>query len=445
MAAKEAGNIDRRFGRWPAGVDQVSDVRDLQAREQPGVRAAVNIDFGTDGRPHRRAGYIGLRTGSPAHSLWAPRDAQYGFVVQDGVFYRVTMPPGGPEQFEAVVSLPGRKKLAYAELAGSIYVSNPSARFVVGAEGPARPWGVEVPGGQPQATAASSGALDAGRYQVTFTYISNAGEESGAATPIVLEVPDGGGIQLDGIPQPASQAVVAIRPYLSGPNGLELVATKTIPVGTASLLLGRHSLNTAGKPLDTLHMQRVPFCRLLVPYRGRLYFVPAQGDGARLYYTEPLRYGLYRPHLNYLPLPGRIEDAVAVNGGLYVGTDRATFYFGGEDPKSMQRQQVAPNGMVAGTAIAVRGQIFGDGAANDDVGVWWSTAGELIRGSGGVSLVTLTRGRLGLPRYVAGATLAREFDGLSQIVSSLRGADEPSSVGARDRAVARVFRNGIEI
>lgn len=438
--------LDRRFGRWPAGVDQVSDVRSLQAREVPAVRAGLNVDFTNDGRPRRRSGYTPVRDGSRAHSLWAPVDGRCGYFVQDGVFNRLRFESNGAELIEPLATVGTlRKPMAYAEIAGRIFVSSPKTRFVIGPDGTLASWGVDQPAGNPQCAVIADGDLPEGQYQVAVTFQTADGEESGtgAASAAVIAKGAFGGLQLLNIPQPAATNVARINLYLTQANDAILRRAGSVRVGVTTAVLNVPA--TDGKVLDTQHCTRVPFMRLMAAYRGRLYFVPAHGDGTRLFYTEPMRYGLFRPHQNYLSLPNPITAMVALSGGLYVGTEGETFYFAGEEPKAMTRTRVANVGIVPGTAAVMRGQIFGPDAANDDVAVWWNTAGELVRASGGASIVNLTRGRVALPRYAEGTILAREFDGLSQIVSSLRGPQESSSLKAQDRATAKLYRNGVAI
>lgn len=437
---REARNRPQRLGRWPAGANNVADLRSLESFERRAVRAAENVDFDQNGRPHRRSGYTLLSAGE-AHSLWAPDDSPWGLFVQAGELRRLD----DTGEVTAVAMVHPSRRMRFTESAGQVFGSNGAAQFVLDADG-IRPWGVEAPAGQPTLTATAAGGLRAGRYQVAVTFIDARGEESGTGKAVVVEIADGGGIAVSAIPQPASASVATIRLYASPTDGEMLYQVMDLPAGAAVASIGAAELAQQGRPIWTQFCERVPPSRLLMAYRGRIWFVPDDSDGTRLYCSLPLQPGLYRPDQGYLPMPGPVADMVPMLDGFFVGTDRQTLWVAGDEPATMTRRTLDAHGMVPGTATRIRGAVFGADASQVMSAVWWSTNGELIRGDASGVMSPVTRGRYALPGHSGGAVLHREVDGISQIVSALAGPKASASgFGARDRAVAEVVRNGITI
>lgn len=441
MTARKANDLERRLGKWPGGANNVADLRSLQSFERPAVRSAENVDIDAGGKPRRRGGYSLISAGS-AHSMWAPDEADWGLAVQAGELRRI-YESGAIEPVALVHPL---KRMAFTEAAGWIFGSNGQTRFIIDEAG-IRPWGVEDPASQPSLSSSSeSGGLAAGQYQVAATFLDGRGQESGTGKAATITVPEGGAILAAAIPQPAEPHVQRVRLYCSSCNGDVLYSVADLPVGASTYVIGVADIEGAGRSLSTQFCERVPPSRLLMAYRGRIYFVPEEGDGTRLFYTHPLMYGLYRQDQGYLPLPGRIAGVVPVLEGFYVGTEKQTVYFSGDDPATFTRRTLDAHGMVPGTATRVRGAAFGAETIQTLTAVWWSTNGELIRGDSGGFLTPISRNRLALPAYSGGAVLHRERDGISQLINVLSGPKATDAgFGARDRAVAQIVRNGITL
>lgn len=430
---RKTRNDPQELGAWPSGVDNVNDIRTLQERTSNGfpnaaLRAGVNIDLTPEGKPRMRRGYSSVAPGY-THSLWSPDSARFAFLVKDSVLNRMTV-SGETEVLEPIGTVHATKRMVYAEIADRIFGSNGISRWSY--ENGLRPWGVETPG-LPDAAPVGFGGLDEGAYKVNATYIDRFGEESGCGESATVTLADGQGIALSMIPVPQSADVVWVRLYVSRPNGDVLYASKQLPAGVTDYVLVRADATGTGKPLETQFCERVPPCKLLTAFRGRLYWA----EGPRLFYTLPLRYGLFKRAEAYLPMPHVITDMAATNEALYVGTEREVVRLAGDEPKTMSRRDVDGYGMVPGTATRLR--------RGDSVSVlWWSKNGVLFR-AGDDGVTALTRNRLALPEFEFGTVMHREQEGFSQYVSTLRGAGASNSFSARDRFDAVVVRNGVVI
>jgi hypothetical protein len=427
-----------RLGGWPAGVNNVRDLRDLQRGkpEDRAVRAAVNVDFSSSGKPRRRKGYTLVQSGF-AHSLYAPSDWPLALLVLDGMLTALRN-EGGAEALTALGGLSTTAKAAYCVQNEWIYGSNGHVTFRVSRDGVLGAWGVPMPQGMPVATPITDGSLPAGRYQIALTYLDAAGEESGARAPMLVELPADGGIALSAIPQPAG-GVASIRLYLTPHNGTELYHAATVPVGVTDYTL--YSVKDLGKGLETLHCERVPPARWLASYRGRIYF--AIGD--TLYYTLPLRFGLFQCHKTYLRFPHRINAVAATDDALIVGTEHMTYRLAGDDPVTMTMLPIDSAGVVEGAMLELPGGVLPGERFNVRNVVWWSKKGVLMRALPGGITVPVTQGRLAVARYASGALMYREHDEIAQLVTVLRGPQAPTSFAAQDRADATIVRNGIEL
>lgn len=423
-------SLNRKLGSWPSGVDQVHDVRELQTRTGargepiPALRAAVNTDITRAGKLRRRAGYSEHATGY-AQSLWSPDSAEFGLLVRNAQITRID----ADGTLTALGAANPVRRMAYAEIAARVYLSNGLERWIC-ESGALRAWGIDAPG-LPNVSAASFGGLAAGTYKVNVTALDAAGEESGCGESAAVTLTTGQGVMLDALIAPPGAAWMQI--YVSGANGDVLYASKRLPAGITSYVLTSVDVAQVGKALETQFCERTPASSVLCAFRGRIYLA----IGSRLYYTLPLRYGLIRRHETYLPMPSDITGIAATNEAMYVGTEKGVFVLSGDDPTNMQRRDVDGFGMVRGTATRLR--------RGDDVSVlWWSKEGVLFRASAD-GVQALTRNRLALPEFGSGAVLYRELEGLSQLVSTLKGAGPSNSFSARDRFSAKVMRNGVVI
>lgn len=427
----DRGRSERASGRFPLGMNNVLDARELGLKA---LRNAENVDVDKTGLLRRRDGYT-LLTAGYAHSAFSEEDWPFGLAVVNGQLTKLT-DVGGSIVQASLRAMAETAPVSYAVMNDRIYYSNGLVTGSLDASGVEIGWGIEEPGGQPLVTTSGSGGFTAGKYQVAIVFVSPSGEESGAEETVEIQVPENAGIMLSTIPQPVGVGY-RVRIYCSPPNGDVLYEMATIPAGVLTYFLTN---SPPGRVIETLLYSRVPPCTHVRAFKGRLWFVIDD----TVFYTDALRYGLYRLHLNYYRFPDRINMFEVVEDGFYVGTAKHTHFLKGTDPAKMVSTVVELHGAVAGTGLQVRGADFGDKVPQGPVVVWWTNKGSLVRGEPGGNVVPLTEGRLSLPQYAAGATMFRELRGMKHLVSTLR---DPNGSGfsARDEAVAEVIRNGVTI
>lgn len=322
-----------------------------------GVWDAVNVDLTQDGTVQTRQGYLRVRTG-PHHSLFTHPALTFALLVHDGVLMRLDTSLAET----ALVAVMG--PVCYAALDQTVYWSDGVSTGRVTAT-TATGWGLPVPT-PPLLAAAASGGMDAGQYQVALTCRSAVGEEGGAAAASEVEVAVGGGIVLTA----GSAATYPRRVYLSRPNGDRLFFHSEIPAGLTTWTVGRAPL---GRPLETQFCTPPPAASRLAVFQGRALLAV----GSTLYWTRALSPGLTRPRTHFLSFPAAIAAlAPAGPGGVYVGTDRATWFLAGADPAAWSQTPVAAAGMVAGTALELLpGEVRLAEPASLHRAVWWGTDG----------------------------------------------------------------------
>lgn len=437
MARRVRGEDGRLpvLGPFVRGMNNVAHLRELGVNQ---LRLALNVDVTDSGLLKQRPGYSLVAPGS-AHSLFAADSADHGYCVIDGTLHLITADSRTPMMHV------GHQPMAYVDMAGHVWASNGEGAWRLnGAD--AMPWGTESPGGQPVLSPLASGSMPPGRYLVAVTFSNVDGEESGCEVAEDIELTQTGGIELTRIPPPQEPETTKVNIYLSPPNGDALYRVGTVAAATPTVHLRTPvgSSGATGRALQTLLCDRVPPAVLLGAYKGRIYFIPAHSDRRALYFTEPLRYGVYKVHRNYHLFPDPVESIAVVDDGLFVGTTRHTYWLPGTDPFESARLAIEDAGMVRGTALTLRGSAFGlDELPNRLVAVWWTTRGVLMRGDAGGVVTPLTERQLALPQYEAGAIHHRETDGLSQLISVLRSPSTHNRIAAFDRADAQVIRNGV--
>lgn len=416
------------FNGWPNGKNTVAPETRLP---RGSLREALDVNLDKAGRPSRRPGYTSVYSGTNIHSLWG--NSRLAVFVENGTLKRLF-----PDYSVTILrsGLDTNKTLSYADVNGEVYYSNGEQTGKLDVFGAAKDWGVETPEGQPLLSEAASGALDAGRYQVSVAFVSAAGELSGATLAVVVQVSEGKGIQLTAIPQPDSGEVVSARIFVSEPNGEIMYRQVDVPIGVTSYVLTR---TIKGEPLGTQFMRTAPAGHIVRYYNGQIYIA---SDNI-LWYTEALRYGLCKPSENYIQFPERITVLEPVDDGLYACSD-STYFLSGQNPKQMQMVVASPNKGVEGTGTQVSAEMFDIKDALGNIAFWFGNTGSTLGLNGG-RVSPIMEDKIAVSSYNRGATLFKESEGFRQLITALSNKGEGSAFAASDSATAEVIRNGIVI
>jgi hypothetical protein len=363
---------------------------------------ADNVDLDKTGRLSRRKGYASVLAGS-MHSLWADDQQEICLFAQGNQLNQLST----TYSVVPVATLQGvGNPVSYQRVSDRVYYNNGVDTGIL-ENGAVRSWGMappSIPG-----AVATVGAMPAGTYQYSLTYLRGDGQESGAALAGVVTVPDVSGLAFV-LPASADPGVVTKALYLSTPDGEVLYLAALIPAATTQYTYTGDTLEL-NLPLATQFMGSAPAGQLIAHYRGWMFV--AVGD--TLYASQPYAYELFDLR-EYLQLDGQITllapmvdkemlDGAGRSSGFFIGTDRSCGVLVGNDPKDFQYVPKTAYGAIAGALDYVDGSLFGDDTSGGrDLPMWLSTQGVCI-GMPDMQVKNLTRSKFGFTATGQGAAL----------------------------------------
>lgn len=417
---------------WPLGVNNRvreteqgprQESRSKSAHPSLQLREAVNVDLTKLGHPIRRKGRELLAAGY-THSLWSDPSIPYALAVHEGWLCKLYT-SGTLEQLEEVHPY---ARVSYCTVNGEVYWSNGISKGRVADQG-ALHWGLPRPN-PPQARLAD-GSLTKGAYRVATTYVDEFGEEYGASQESVLDVVSG---MIVTIGADADTRAEAVALYVSQPDGEILYKVGEYWSGQEVTILP--GMIGKGLELETSDLQQVPVGKLVAYSNGRVYIARNKD----VVFSEPLRYGLYRPSQGIYMFSSEIDLLAPVSDGIYVGNREGVYFLGGTDPYEITQRKVLSHAPVPNAHTSVPGEFLQVG--DSDVPVWWGQDGAMVAGLPGGEIIQLSKDRLAVPSFAAGAMLYREQEGMAHVVSSLTRGGDSSAMGATDTVVAEVRRAG---
>ncbi len=355
------------------------------------LRNAVNVDLTATGTLQRRKGSTLAQAGADCHSLWS--DGEQAFYVDGDTLYqypRIALRSG---------LVPGRRVSWCKTPTGDVIWTNGTVLERIRA-GVSAPLGLPVPNPAPTVSASAGGSLKVGVYQVAITATNADGEESGATWPVQVTVPEGGRIEVSGLPG------TLVNIYVSPLNGDTLYLSASTTASSYIIPV----MGAQGAQCPTLNLRPLPAGRFVREYHGRLLVA----DAAGIYYSEPWAYGLYNPLRGYIPLAG-ITVLEPGQTGVYVATAEKTYWLSGLDVDQVERVvELLPYGAVEGSATRIEN-------SND---IAWFSARGLVVGSQDGQAKNMQEENVAVGVAQVGATLYREQGGMRQIIASLSGLFE---------------------
>ncbi|HZX86379.1 MAG TPA: hypothetical protein VFF19_22600, partial [Reyranella sp.] len=215
----------------------------------------------------------------------------------------------------------------------------------------------------------------------------------GSTIPLVLEMPEDGGIRIVGL-GPDTMT------YLTGPNGS--VFTGVLPDGGDIV-----SLAATGPHLRTLLLDDMPVGQVVRHYKGSL--LVARGNV--LHISEPYYYGLTNSTRRYIAFKGPITVVEPCETGVFVCADQTYWLPGGLD--DTQQVTVLRYGALLGSG----GHMVTTDGNSQALQVFWLSQRGLVIGSSDGSAVNVQEKALKFGAARAGATLFREQDGAHHILA----------------------------
>lgn len=335
---------DQGRGRLPLSFARGVDNRSHATRLDDGyVRRADNVDIDPEGVGHSRDGYSLWQALAGAHSLWTHPLLSFALFGDGNALYRVD---AGGTVTTLATGLDGTP-ISYAQIGQHVYWSNGTRTGKLDLSGAPAPLGIETPLPSFGVSAIATGGLYAGRYGVTMTFAAANREEGGAPATVFVDVVEGGGIRITGVPTSSDGSATEARIYVTPANSVELFYAGSAVPGAATFDFG------AGQRLRLLSTQ---FCE---PFPPATHLLGKAGRligalGRRLVWSQAIYYGLWRPSFNGLPMPDDITMIAAPDTErfmLYVGTRHKVYLLAGDSIETVTLTVACAAGVIPGSMV----------------------------------------------------------------------------------------------
>ena len=186
-----------------------------------------------------------------------------------------------------------------------------------------------------------------------------------------------------------------------------------------------------------------PSAQEIASYKGRLYLAA----GRYLWCTELWLYDYIDPSKNFYQFEEDITLLVAMDDGIFVGTEANLWFLNGAPSTGMTRANVLKYGVVRGSATSapaadVHPNARG-GALAESISTIFLTQKGVCAGFNGGEVYDLTRARVEFPLAQSAAVLYREDSGVSSFVAvtdSAGGSTANARIG--DFVDAEIVRRG---
>ena len=286
---------------------------------------ADNVDLSDAGRLRRRDGYRPFSPASSITSSFSTFDFSRLYVIDGGDVRQIHEDGSSSTLFSGL----GGGEAFWAEINGDVLLSG-SKKLVLRADGTAAPWGVPVPMGG--SLADTDGHLDAGEYQVCFTFTDESGREGGASASAALNVALGGILVTD---IPAAPGCVT-NVYVADRGTVFYLAT-TLAQGTQAVTINRPP---TGRELVTQFLDAPPAeGRHVAELGGRIYMAERLpgADASVIWRSEPLGFHLFNLNEGFFMVPGDVTQLASARGGpLVICTRTRTHIYDGESMQTVE-------------------------------------------------------------------------------------------------------------
>lgn len=406
-----------KFGPF-LGLDNLREANELAVFEngKPAgqyLRHAINVDLDNNGRVRRRRGFARAEAMADAHSLWS--DGVRTLFCRDSGLYEIT--DFSPYAENLLTTLIADDAMSFGEFNGNVYFSNgtDSGRLMAGDPSP-EPWSLPVPAAPVVST--SPGSLLAGAYLLAITF-SNADGEEGGASPVqrlLLTVDSDIAVVVPSAPAGATH----VNLYLSARDGEALTWHSTVSPGPGVATIDAPS---AGNTLLQQHLAPQPAGQLVAIRYARLLVA----TGSLLTYSQPRTPGKYLPSKGFVQFADRITNIVPATGGVYLTTERWTYWLEGPDISTAAMRVLLPYGAAEGSRFRLPDET--------KVG-WYGDAGVVLADGGGVAKA-IQEDHLAADTAGSAAMLVQEGRGVTRLIAVLHGTVTGSDLAQPDIATER--------
>jgi len=392
------------------------------------LKELVNLDIDKSNNLTKRQGFT-LEDTAVYHSLWS--DGIHMFAVKDGDLVEIK----ADSSSTLLVSSIGDSPVTFDFIDGDYYYTS---RFRSGKikDGSATNWGITPPNLQLSLTQ-TIGTLSKGFYQVTYTYSTLDGRESGSNIATVIEVVDNSGILVEDIQASTNSEVTTINIYITQTNGNDFYRVGEIANGTTSTTV---SSMFGDRPLSTFNLYDAPRGSIVKWAHGRMYV--AQDN--IVWWSEPYQYDLFNLKESYWYFDGEVTALCPTPDGLWVSSDKI-YYVSGKDPSNARLTEKELAQVVRGSDVKFSGAyIF---IENTPLGYKWlvtTDRGMFVLFNDGV-ILNISEQNVSMPKAWDAASGFIQEDGINRYVSLLREKEGSNNTAIGDLVTSTIVRNGITI
>jgi hypothetical protein len=301
-------------------------------------------------------------------------------------------------------------KVNYLEVAGELYIASSFKTFKITRTGNLEPWGISSPQEPCSIVIGSpnSGIFKKGLYRISYSYLFDSYETGVFPQDTIIDVGhDNFDLTLSCEPSIHSTSAVF---YISSINGTQLYEVGTgyeVTVNSIDVMTS----------MPKIHSEAMPPLENLSFANGRIWGT----KDSFIVFSNDRDYRQCNPLL-YIGVDNtKIQLFKAVDTGLYIVTELATYFMSvtnPEDVNSMQLTKILPYSGIKGT-------MFVDTDSNS-VG-WLSTEGYILGDFTG-KVENLTKNTIDFSKnYSEGCSLFRKKDGVVQVLFALNEIGEKSS------------------
>lgn len=369
------------------------------------LRACNNFNLDVNGLLNQRDGYVLVLAGVFT-CIWS--DNIRCFAVMDNNLIEITKSNG--VYSAALIQASVDSSLAFSECDGDYYFVGATVSGKVGIG----TFGIDKVLTAPT-SAAISGTMEAGQYQIAVTHVDAQGFESGVGEYTVIDLPASSSIRLTSIPVSTNPRVLYSIIYVSPPNGKEMYRNGVVANGVTTLDIT--SFSSAAMPLLTQLFDAAPFGSILRYHYGRL-FIAADNQ---VFYSHGQDYEHFdlRDSLNY---PANVTAVCPVEDGLWISAD-ALYFVQGRNPDvfSVQESQIrkADLHIVHGSDVFIEARNLGVGNYSGSGWIVTTEDGVLALGNSGFML-NMTNVKYLMPDYTTIAATTISGDDSFQYVAVLQ-------------------------
>jgi hypothetical protein len=404
-----------KYSGWLKGVNNIASDADMPANERGIVntlRDAVNVDILNSGIARRRVGISKVLDDAGAHSAYA-NDTLMVWATSNTLRVSTNV----LSYTTVLTDTRLAKPISFETVNGDIYFSNEDINGIIRADGTYEPWGIQPPTTTPVPTCVTG----PNKYQITCTFVTASGEESGAPLGRSFLCEDRPAIRISNVPQSSDPRVVATRVYMTNIDGVELQQVIDLPTGITSWSLS--GFFAYGESLKTQFMQPPPPGQLIELHDGVIYIA----SGKNVFHTQPLRFGMYNPESDFFMYPSRVTMVKEVDNGLYVCADGLHFLpqIGTDD---VSQNDVMPYKAVEGAVCDLP----------DTKDFMFVTDRGIVRASVSGQVLNLTEENIAIDSYDRGVLCYTNNDGHKAVVGMFKN-------GQQNPAVAKDFLDNLSV